>query len=104
MFYKCVFISGLPSRSGRTRPGPGQDKAGAHQLQAPPAQDHEGPLPDQPEPRLAGAEDVVPEDRPRQESFAGRFFCDQKILRKRNQSKCGQFFVTRFFSVPQGWK
>ena len=92
-----MFISGLPSRSGRTRPGPGQDKAGAHQLQAPPAQDHEGPLPDQPEPRLAGAEDVVPEDRPRQESFAGRLFVIRKFCERETKANVDNFFVTRFF-------
>ena len=36
--------------------------------------------------------------------FCRSVICDQKILRKRNQSKCGQFFCHPLFSVLQGWK
>ena len=64
-------VSGVPIWPGRTRPGAVQDQAGPHLLQAPPAQDHEGPLPDQPEPRLQGAQDVVTEDWSRQKGSAG---------------------------------
>ena len=68
---------GLPAGNGRPRDGAGQDEAGPHLVQTPPAQDHEGPLPDQPEPGLQGAQDALAEDGARQESASGEipFHC-----------------------------
>ena len=66
-----LFSSGVSPGAGRSQPVPDQDQAGPDLLQAPPAADHEGPLPDQPEPGLQGAQDALPEDRPRQEGLAG---------------------------------
>ena len=74
-----MIILGLPRRLRRSRARPGQDEARAHQLQAPPAEDHEGALPDQPEPGLQGAQDVVTKDGTRQKGFTGKnFFLNEK--------------------------
>ena len=66
-----ILYAGLSPGAGRAQPLADQDQARPHLLQAPPAQDHEGALPDQPEPRLQGAQDALAEDWPRQEGPPG---------------------------------
>ena len=76
---ESFYFAGLPPWYGGARGGPGKDEACTDVVQAPPAADHEGPLPDQPEPRLQGAQDALTEDRSRQESSPGGTFMIFKI-------------------------
>ena len=68
---KLFVVAGLPPWHGSARGGSGEDEACEDLVQAPPAADHERPLPDQPEPRLEGAQDALTEDGSRQESPPG---------------------------------
>ncbi len=66
-----IWYAGLSPGTWWAQPLPDQDETRANLIQAPPAEDHEGALPDQPEPGLQGAQDALTEDWPRQESPPG---------------------------------